>query len=165
MLFRSVSRHLGIPPAYAGKRLLLAIPAFAFKDHPRIRGEKTPPGQLLSATLGSPPHTRGKVLNSFFLTARSGITPAYAGKRCQNHLTLQPLQDHPRIRGEKVILKVVPIISIGSPPHTRGKVGYTSNRNTINRITPAYAGKRNGWNHWLPGVTLQIGRASCRERV
>ena len=75
----------------------------------------------LSSEMGSPPHTRGKVVASEF--------------------DVLIAVDHPRTRGEKRRRKRRPYAAMGSPPHTRGKV---SDHNPIGggcRITPAHAGK------------------------
>ena len=48
------------------------------------------------------------------------ITPAYAGS---SHLLSAPAAagwDHPRIRGEQIVLRILMVMLLGSPPHTRG---------------------------------------------
>ena len=55
-----------------------------------------------------------------------------------------PVQDHPRIRGEKEAAMGLYPGPVGSPPHTRGKESPTKAAITAARITPAYAGKRRG---------------------
>ena len=90
-------------------------------DHPRICGEKcnaAPHGQL---QLGSPPHMRGKEPLCCLPTVLHGITPAYAGKRPQAVPGVVPVQDHPRICGEKSFHSVEESAFPGSPPHMRGK--------------------------------------------
>ena len=81
------TRHLGssrngrITPAYAGKSQS-SIPAAAFlKDHPRLCGEKWFIRSSNALPSGSPPPMRGKAHKAFLTRHRSGITPAYAGKR------------------------------------------------------------------------------------
>ena len=71
---------------------------------------------------GSPPPMRGKVFSPPTAAPSSGITPAYAGKSGILWFAVRPLQDHPRLCGEKY-----------------GICGRTG-RNP--GITPAYAGKR-----------------------
>ena len=84
---------------------------------------------------------RGKAIFARYFSARSGITPAYAGKRkiCQYPRSL--FQDHPRLCGEKATRQPQKVKKIGSPPPMRGKgpLAYRSSRRF--RITPAYAGK------------------------
>ena len=50
--------------------------------------------------------------------------------------------DHPRTRGEKAPPVHTTTHVEGSPPHTRGKGMNKSMTTTVNRITPAHAGKR-----------------------
>ena len=51
-----------------------------------------------------------------------GITPAHAGKRYISCRLYDASEDHPRTRGEKYLLQSVSQLTLGSPPHTRGKV-------------------------------------------
>ena len=74
--------ELGITPAYAGKRLFTAFASHVFKDHPRLRGEKSFVSRPVIETAGSPPLTRGKEPNLRGRLPQAGITPAYAGKSC-----------------------------------------------------------------------------------
>ena len=71
----------GITPAYAGKRFLHVDSLIVAVDHPRVCGEKEPPTPGASKHTGSPPRMRGKGILSSVATVRTGITPAYAGKR------------------------------------------------------------------------------------
>ena len=50
--------------------------------------------------------------------------------------------DHPRIGGEKASEYTRPLISLGSPPHRRGKDFDYAAIIAKSRITPAQAGKR-----------------------
>ena len=50
----------GITPAYAGKRRSWRFAGIVLWDHPRVCGEKSDIGMLLSDTAGSPPRMRGK---------------------------------------------------------------------------------------------------------
>ena len=71
----------GITPAYAGKRQKSSIRISAYRDHPRLCGEK------LVVCL---------VLIGFYR-----ITPAYAGKRLVSEIDSSATGDHPRLCGEK----------------------------------------------------------------
>ncbi len=73
-----------ITPAYAGKRNAQRLGASGSRDHPRICGEKSRGTWLNPASLGSPPHMRGKESVRLELFRKIGITPAYAGKRKSN---------------------------------------------------------------------------------
>ena len=91
--------------------------------------------------MGSPPHTRGKVIIVRLTLQIFGITPAHAGKSSGRRCWWRHSGDHPRTRGEKLASLYPSVRPRGSPPHTRGKGieerGYTCSV----RITPAHAGK------------------------
>ena len=72
-----------ITPAYAGKRCKREFPNAVFKDHPRLCGEKSTSKPKRFPRQGSPPPMRGKAFTTLVTVIRSGITPAYAGKRCK----------------------------------------------------------------------------------
>ena len=94
------------------------------RDHPRIRGEYdecqpcfvdsvgSPPhtrGILhfpsdCNTLAGSPPHTRGILFISIYFFVHLGITPAYAGNTLFSDKLNQNPYNHPRIRGEYILL-------------------------------------------------------------
>ena len=80
-------RQGGITPACAGKSALSAGSCPCSRDHPRVCGEKCPPGKFFFMTVGSPPRVRGKEVRTQRSDIRSRITPAYAGKSSIQHLT------------------------------------------------------------------------------
>ncbi len=89
---------------------------------------------------GSPPLTRGtrNTLNAVGVVTR--ITPAYAGNTNKIRSGMDTRLDHPRLRGEhKLCLFPLPP-SLGSPPLTRGTLMTDVDIETIQGITPAYAG-------------------------
>ena len=69
-----------ITPAHAGKSYTYKRFYGSDKDHPRTRGEKAFDAATVPLAVGSPPHTRGKVLNHGNFFPESRITPAHAGK-------------------------------------------------------------------------------------
>ncbi len=97
---------------------------------------------MAGATLGSPPHTRGKVVKKIRHPIQNRITPAYTGKRRVEHMKKMATKDHPRIHGEKKLQGRHFHFHLGSPPHTRGKAEFVVTNREANRITPAYTGKR-----------------------
>ena len=131
----------GITPACAGKRPSRRWWQRVPWDHPRMRGEKQPSGQMPRSGLGSPPHARGKVKVRVDVRASAGITPACAGKSHSGRGHRGGFQDHPRMRGEKNFERVRGFSGGGSPPHARGKAGLVKAAVNIGRITPACAGK------------------------
>ena len=136
----------GITPAYAGKRLLDAGDTRFAQDHPRLCGEKIEERNPSEYVLGSPPPMRGKVHRFGNVKDQVGITPAYAGKRQQAHMSRTLQRDHPRLCGEKSGSNSSLSKSMGSPPPMRGKDKKSPQWYTIPGITPAYAGKS-----WQPG--------------
>ena len=70
----------GITPAHAGKRIRKLETQDQYRDHPRACGEKLLRGDTAWICLGSPPRMRGKEYRGMAHIARSGITPAHAGK-------------------------------------------------------------------------------------
>ena len=78
---RSDEHPPGITPACAGKRRRPQRWWAFGRDHPRVRGEKSPPLVSCFATWGSPPRARGKDGTHHQRRMEGGITPACAGKR------------------------------------------------------------------------------------
>ena len=145
----------GITPAHAGKRNPRWHGCWRSGDHPRTRGEKKNRNLLGHRKVGSPPHTRGKVLLLEALAPTPRITPAHAGKSLYPWRLASAFRDHPRTRGEKQV--AVPWMEppMGSPPHTRGKAISAPILIFFPGITPAHAGKsgrqdgqhREAWDH------------------
>ena len=84
---------------------------------------------------------RGKVANVKLLIDMIGITPAYAGKSRQFFISSGVTEDHPRLCGEKSLVRQFPASGSGSPPPMRGKASSFRISSPCCRITPAYAGK------------------------
>ena len=131
-----------ITPAHAGKRMQKYQKILFFQDHPRTCGEKAEFFKIECSDLGSPPHMRGKELlqNTTKLVQR--ITPAHAGKRRKQTVTVHLAMDHPRTCGEKQCFCYETTKILGSPPHMRGKEYIAEVELSGGRITPAHAGKR-----------------------
>ena len=85
---------------------------------------------------------RGKAFANYVTLGRERITPAYAGKSILPLLPDRSHQDHPRLCGEKFLSALWKIFWTGSPPPMRGKVSFGVVEDLLDRITPAYAGKR-----------------------
>ena len=84
---------------------------------------------------------RGKVKDGQQIPANVRITPAHAGKSIELALAKDYNQDHPRTCGEKSPFIGKGIELRGSPPHMRGKGFFSSADFSVERITPAHAGK------------------------
>ena len=70
-----------ITPAWAGKSRPCHSVFALSRDHPRVGGEKERVNRCACWTEGSPPRGRGKAVYFNGGETRSGITPAWAGKR------------------------------------------------------------------------------------
>ena len=131
----------GITPACAGKRNSQHTTFTSERDHPRVCGEKGGPHRAGHPPRGSPPRVRGKAEWENLIGSDVRITPACAGKREQRGSNSQWLKDHPRVCGEKVLLRLKHSRKLGSPPRVRGKVDRTTRHLSAGGITPACAGK------------------------
>ena len=77
----------GITPACAGKSCRLRQLHGAYRDHPRVCGEKKKLSPNFTVYEGSPPRVRGKETRLPPLRAPAGITPACAGKSCSSSVS------------------------------------------------------------------------------
>ena len=134
----------GITPACAGKSRSIAESVLAFRDHPRVCGEKRTSGSGSQRSEGSPPRVRGKETQTAIRVIAGGITPACAGKSF-SAVRWQPSHgDHPRVCGEKCGQPLRFCRFSGSPPRVRGKVCERLAPLGQWGITPACAGKSQG---------------------
>ena len=90
---------------------------------------------------GSPPRVRGKAICRMRWCKISRITPARAGKRRTGKVHRMPVEDHPRVCGEKAHMVCTHDAFRGSPPRVRGKVLAIYGSRGGAGITPACAGK------------------------
>ena len=107
-------------------------------------GEKFLSALPCNPECGSPPRGRGKDERRRPGEIRARITPAWAGKRSSLDGKMFKIWDHPRVGGEKSISCWKRSMPVGSPPRGRGKVAYIGNKNGLDGITPAWAGKSLG---------------------
>ena len=131
-----------VSPAYAGKSDRADIILSPNRDHPRVCGEKFCFVLSLYNLLGSPPRMRGKGRRHLGPQLLHGITPAYAGKSRLCYVLGCFCKDHPRVCGEKKVMRGAKDKRMGSPPHVRGKAQDLTDRQPVCWITPACAGKR-----------------------
>ena len=131
-----------ITPAWAGKSLSGLKKGPAFKDHPRVGGEKKSQNTKKVKRQGSPPRGRGKVRGANSGPPAPRITPAWAGKRATPTKNGCSGGDHPRVGGEKRWISKRLRSRAGSPPRGRGKDPSRCPPLRPRGITPAWAGKR-----------------------
>ena len=131
----------GSPPHVRGKAANTGYQTNEVWDHPRVCGEKPDAKQRNRNARGSPPRMRGKDTPIGETGAMSGITPAYAGKSMVTFLLNLASEDHPRVCGEKKVMRGAKDKRMGSPPRMRGKAHRVLQELCCVGITPAYAGK------------------------
>ena len=130
----------GITPAYAGNTLTHWHKNTPIWDHPRLRGEHLSNSWANLTNMGSPPPTRGTLLDKVNEQRQLRITPAYAGNTIVGNYTSPFERDHPRLRGEHLLRFPFQPGEHGSPPPTRGTLRKAYKGAFCYGITPAYAG-------------------------
>ncbi len=132
--------HRGIIPASAGSARSRRRHSQCRPDHPRVRGER---GIVFRESLtisGSSPRPRGAHDPLGLHCDCRRIIPASAGSA---RLMVGPsvrVEDHPRVRGERVDRGVRSGVRAGSSPRPRGAQGCCLHRREPRRIIPASAG-------------------------
>ena len=119
-----------IIPAYAGStQRRIPLPR-GLRDHPRIRGEHGHDETHFRGDLGSSPHTRGAHLLQPLRACDHGIIPAYAGSTGPPTPVNSASRDHPRIRGEHVVLQSGALVELGIIPAYAGSTRSVGRRRT-----------------------------------
>ena len=113
-------KEQGITPAYAGNTCKNGVRLFKRRDHPRLRGEYYKRASGGGAGKGSPPLARGIRVQHVNQSARLRITPAYTGNTLFDSICNLTHMDHPRLRGEYMIVENILPLTIGSPLLARG---------------------------------------------
>ena len=90
---------------------------------------------------GSPPRVRGEETRLAEFAGAFRITPACAGRSCQNPQGGRQTRDHPRVCGEKGGGVRCGSSRPGSPPRVRGEVWHAVDGKLRLGITPACAGR------------------------
>ena len=96
---------MGSPPRRRGKVVHCAAVRALRGITPRVGGEKLWSNGLRWCWVGSPPRGRGKAEHESRKNRFPGITPAWAGKRSRKDSAPLSVGDHPRVGGEKLLLK------------------------------------------------------------
>ena len=130
----------GIIPACAGSTSRNHPLRQAGRDHPRMRGEHSCTSIEGHQNEGSSPHARGAQPRRPDALAQAGIIPACAGSTLMGSLTTKAAWDHPRMRGEHFLTKMLRNFNTGSSPHARGAPRRLAYRDVSGGIIPACAG-------------------------
>ena len=94
----------GITPACAGSTLFRFFCRFEMWDHPRMRGEHNKFAFSSLPYKGSPPHARGALVDIQHGGGVYRITPACAGSTLSVSCHHPFVWDHPRMRGEHMMI-------------------------------------------------------------
>ena len=111
------------------------------QDHPRSCGKDTRSLRSTWKCLGSPPLVRERRYLRLFPSVSARITPARAGKTCQNYSPGIVGWDHPRSCGKDRIDVFDFNLQLGSPPLVRERRRSHPQIHEEKGITPARAGK------------------------
>ena len=133
-------RSMRIIPALAGNTSSGFSRAPLKPDHPRSRGEYCQVWTGPNPGLGSSPLSRGIPCGGRHSTPTAGIIPALAGNTCSCSATSPITSDHPRSRGEYLLVVEEPEPPIGSSPLSRGIPLQARQPGANRRIIPALAG-------------------------
>ena len=96
----------GIIPAYAGNTRVSVLRFLDVRDHPRVCGEHAILLVATCAVAGSSPRMRGTPFFHAPSFLSSGIIPAYAGNTWFARISDGDGQDHPRVCGEHMTLRL-----------------------------------------------------------
>ena len=107
-----------------------------------MRGDKADKDINNAVREGSPPHARGQVADQMIHPHHHRITPACAGTSYLKGWGSKRTQDHPRMRGDKLLQNNTRNKCQGSPPHARGQGFPYIKKLPPFGITPACAGTR-----------------------
>ena len=138
---RDADQQLRITPACAGRSKLHPTISLPPWDHPRVRGEKSSSKSRPFSAYGSPPRARGEGSLNCFSLIPIWITPACAGRSGEVGRVVPECEDHPRVRGEKLVVLNNRKSNRGSPPRARGEAQCPLSGRCAARITPACAGR------------------------
>ena len=130
----------GIIPAHAGSTLRFLVRGGLYRDHPRSRGEHAEGVTAPRPAWGSSPLTRGALRDVPRRDWPAGIIPAHAGSTHRSDRPARSDRDHPRSRGEHLVVGDVEVAAAGSSPLTRGALCLSFCDRVAARIIPAHAG-------------------------
>ena len=137
-------------PAHAGNTSVQLSKLICNQVHPRSRGEYSNVSGVSIPNSGSPPLTRGILVDepSTYLYGR--FTPAHAGNTPYFDSLYAFYKVHPRSRGEYQIGNAQNVTAVGSPPLTRGIQLPLTYMFSYARFTPAHAGNTKNSEHRQP---------------
>ena len=128
-------------PACAGKTSLENLFSLSIPEHPRVRGENSVGGSCFPVYIGTSPRARGKPFHHLRRGGGVRNIPACAGKTDGTVFIPVLPEEHPRVRGENLIIESHKLSPSGTSPRARGKRMATAWYASLLRNIPACAGK------------------------
>ena len=132
--------RIGLIPAHAGSTSGPRREYPRTWAHPRSRGEHRIVNELVTASCGSSPLTRGARLMVNDDNIATRLIPAHAGSTLEVWVNGTRGRAHPRSRGEHADTIGDQIVNAGSSPLTRGALSTTKHPATSTGLIPAHAG-------------------------
>ena len=114
-------KRQGITPACAGKTRQHACVPHLGMDHPRMRGEDRLCQLGGQRRLWITPACAGKTIVKYEDGCSITDHPRMRGEDKTKASISETIEDHPRMRGEDCYPAQILVISMGSPPHARGR--------------------------------------------
>ena len=127
-------------PRVRGEHCSAYAHGWVMGDHPRVRGEHTGVAGSEDYTHGPPPRARGARARPCRACRRSRTTPACAGSTLTPKPEDHHARDHPRVRGEHLVVPIQHWPTSGPPPRARGARQGRTPEPGCGRTTPACAG-------------------------
>ncbi len=141
-------------PACAGTTHSVIYASVLIKAHPRLRGDHSATGFLLSFRGGSSPPARGPPQEDVMLVRQCRLIPACAGTTRRERDRGRRWWAHPRLRGDHKTTSDYPTADSGSSPPARGPLDKALDLRGDPRLIPACA-----------GTTTCCGFTGCRVRA
>ena len=112
------------------------------QDHPHAYGDKLRSSYIAPHSNGSSPRVWGQASNQCFRSSAQRIIPTRMGTSSIGRRCSGGREDHPHAYGDKSILYVIRLVSLGSSPRVWGQVFAARGEPKFSRIIPTRMGTR-----------------------
>ena len=133
------------------------------KDHPHACGDKFQDALFSNNVEGSSPRVWGQVCKKLNITVENRIIPTRVGTSYCPNLTKILCRDHPHACGDKSILYVIRLVSLGSSPRVWGQDAEARIHRCRGRIIPTRVGTR--YLIFYHAFTLWDHPHACGDKV
>ena len=150
-------------PACAGNALTCAARSRGNAVHPRVCGERADGAHAVAVHHGSSPRVRGTLSWFVRISASLRFIPACAGNAVDRTSFSSRASVHPRVCGERVLLRDIAVAAAGSSPRVRGTPCFEVRLMIAARFIPACAG--NAFPGSAGDAVRSVHPRVCGERV